>query len=442
MKSIRITKPDKPIKGTVMLPSSKSISNRLLIMQAIAGTDFGIRNLSQADDTVLLQRLLGRISSTSKQQDAVVVDCSNAGTNLRFLTAFLSARPGRWVITGTERMKNRPVGELVESLRQIGASIEYLGNVGFPPLLIKGHALKSAELQLNAGVSSQFISALLMIAPSLPATLSINLKGEIVSEPYIDMTLRLMKECGISFRKWKHKITVEPGNYSCDQFNVESDWSAASFWYMAASLSDKAELEIPGLYEESLQGDSVLASAYTVFGVQSDFPHPASRIQNPASRLPHPASCILHPASRILHLTRQPCDLEGFYYDFTHHPDLALPVIAGCAALGLRGRFEGLKSLVVKESDRVRALTTELRKLGCKVLVSSDEFPVIEIQPSKLKANPDVIIDTYRDHRMAMTFAMLSLKTGSIRIADPGVVAKSYPGFWEELEKMGFGVGD
>ena len=441
MKSIRIIRPDKSIKGTVMLPSSKSISNRLLIMQSVAGRDFGINNLSQADDTVMLQRLLGRISSMSRQQDAVVIDCSNAGTSLRFLTAFLSSRPGRWVITGAERMKNRPVGELVESLRLIGASIEYLGNVGFPPLLIKGHALKSEELHMNAGVSSQFISALLMIAPYLPAGLSINLKGEIVSEPYIDMTLGLMKECGISFRKWKHKITVEPGNYSCDQFIVESDWSAASFWYMAASLSDKADLEMPGLYEKSLQGDSVLASAYAVFGVKSGFMHPASRIPHPASRI-QDAGYRMQDGQSFLHLTRQPCDLEGFYYDFTHHPDLALPVIAGCAALGLRGRFEGLTSLVVKESDRVRALTTELRKLGCKMLVSTDEFPVIEIQPSKLKANPDLIIDTYRDHRMAMTFAMLSLKTGSIRIADPGVVAKSYPGFWEDVEKMGFGVGD
>lgn len=434
MKSIKIIIPEKALKGTIRLPSSKSISNRLLIMQALTGKDFNMSNLSKAEDTVLLQKLLGKIHVMGGRHDAVVLDCLNSGTDLRFLTALLACKPGRWVLTGTDRMKQRPIGELVENLRHLGASIEFLGNIGFPPLLIKGRALRSEELTMNAGVSSQFISALLMIAPSLEAGLSINLKGDIISEPYIDMTLGLMKECSIKFRKWKHKISVEPGSYSCERYEVESDWSAASFWYMAASLSDKTELEFPGLYEKSLQGDSVLASVYKVFGVKSCILHPESHIQDPGTRIQESQS--------VLHLSHQASKLEGFYYDFTNHPDLALPVIASCAALGLRGRFEGLKSLIIKESDRVHSLTTELRKLGCKVSVSADDFPVIEIQPSKLKANPDIIIDTYRDHRMAMTFAMLSLKTGSIRIADPGVVSKSYPGFWEDLEKMGFVIGD
>ncbi len=446
MKTIKIIKPDAPLKGTLHLPSSKSISNRLLIMQALSGTDFGITNLSTADDTLILQKLLTQINLNAGQRDAVELDCSNAGTDLRFLTAFLATKPGRWVLTGTDRMKQRPIGELVENLKKLGASIEYLGTIGFPPLLVKGRKLFSTDLQINAGLSSQFISALMMIAPGLPEGLTLNIKGDIVSEPYIDMTVSLMKECGARVRKWKHKIRIEPGTYSCSQFTVESDWSAASFWYQAAALADEADLELPGLSAHSLQGDSVLARVYTLFGVHSDIRYPASCIPHPASCIPHPASCIPHPASRIphpascLHLSGNYSQPVDFTYDFTHHPDLALPMIATCAALGLRGHFEGLKSLAIKESDRVYALTSELTKLGCKLTVTTGDNPVIEIHPSKLIFKPETIIDTYRDHRMAMTFAMLVLKTGSIRIADPDVVAKSYPEFWEDLESVGFQI--
>ena len=439
MKTIKIIKPDAPLKGTLHLPSSKSISNRLLIMQALSGTDFGITNLSTADDTLILQKLLTQINLNAGQRDAVELDCSNAGTDLRFLTAFLATKPGRWVLTGTDRMKQRPIGELVENLKKLGASIEYLGTIGFPPLLVKGRKLFSTDLQINAGLSSQFISALMMIAPCLPEGLTLNIKGDIVSEPYIDMTVSLMKECGARVRKWKHKIRIEPGTYSCSQFTVESDWSAASFWYQAAALADEADLELPGLSAHSLQGDSVLARVYTLFGVHSDIRYPASCIPHPASCIPHPASRIPHPAS-CLHLSGNYSQPVDFTYDFTHHPDLALPMIATCAALGLRGHFEGLKSLAIKESDRVYALTSELTKLGCKLTVTTGDNPVIEIHPSKLIFKPETIIDTYRDHRMAMTFAMLVLKTGSIRIADPDVVAKSYPEFWEDLESVGFQI--
>jgi len=426
MKTIKIVKPEKPLKGKIQLPSSKSISNRLLIMQALADEKFSIGNPSKADDTIILQKLLGKIEASAGLHEAVEIDCSNAGTDLRFLTALLAIKPGRWVLTGTDRMKLRPVEELVESLKQLGASIEYLGNFGFPPLLIKGSKLNSGSLHINTGVSSQFVSAMLMIGPCLPEGLVLDLKGDMVSGPYIEMTVKLMKECGIKIRKWKHKIRIEPGKYSCNPFNVESDWSAASFWYQAAALTEKINLEFPGFSEKSLQGDSVMASAFNVFGVQTEFitakgKRASGREQGSAIRL-----------------TKQKSSLEGLYYDFTQHPDLALPMIATCAALGLRGRFEGLKSLVIKESDRVRSLTTELQKLGCKLNLTKDDFPVIEIQPSRLITRPDVVIDTYRDHRMAMTFAMLALKTGSIRIADPDIVAKSYPGFWDDMEAVGF----
>ncbi|MCX6284561.1 MAG: hypothetical protein NTW31_10045 [Bacteroidetes bacterium] len=242
MKSIKIIKPEKLLKGTIQLPSSKSISNRMLIMQALSGAKFEINNLSRSTDTLILQKLLNKIQASSGKQDAVELDCSDAGTDLRFLTALLAVKPGRWVLIGTDRMRQRPVGELVEDLKLLGASIEYLGNVGFPPLLIKGRNLKSDELNVNAGVSSQFVSALLMIGPYLSEGLTLNLRGDVVSEPYIDMTVSLMKECRITARKWKHKIRIEPGSYQVSEFTVESDWSAASFWYQAAALSDKADL--------------------------------------------------------------------------------------------------------------------------------------------------------------------------------------------------------
>jgi 3-phosphoshikimate 1-carboxyvinyltransferase len=464
MKTLRIVKPDRVLQGSVSLPASKSISNRLLIMQALSGTDFPIVNLSKAYDTVLLQKLLNRIKASAGSRDAVELDCSDAGADLRFLTALLSVMPGRWVLTGSDRMKQRPVGDLAESLKELGAAIEYLGNVGFPPLLIKGRNLRSGELNVNAGVSSQFISALLMTAPCLPEGLTLNLKGEMVSEPYIDMTVNLIRQCGIKAKKWKHKIRVEPGVYSCPDFTVEPDWSAASFWYQAAALSEKTDLLMPGLNENSLQGDSLLVSAFSVFGVRSDFVSSVGSRQSAEKSEKRKAkseeaksleqrtmsnkqsfenfaiSPFRHFATSpfILHLTNNPIDLEGFYYDFTHHPDLALPMIACCAALGIRSRFEGLKSLIIKESDRVRSLTTELKKLGCKINLIPGEFPVIEIQPSKLFSRPDIVIDTYRDHRMAMTFAMLAMKTGNITINDPDVVGKSYPGFWEDLESAGF----
>jgi len=463
MKTLRIVKPDRVLEGSVSLPASKSISNRLLIMQTLGGTDFPIVNLSKAYDTVLLQKLLNRIKASAGSRDAVELDCSDAGADLRFLTALLSVTPGRWVLTGSDRMKQRPVGDLAESLKELGAAIEYLGNVGFPPLLIKGRRLQSAELNVNAGVSSQFISALLMTAPCLPEGLTLNLKGEMVSEPYIDMTVNLIRQCGIKARKWKHKIRVEPGVYSCPEFTVEPDWSAASFWYQATALSEKTDLHLPGLNEKSLQGDSLLVSAFSVFGVESDFVNIESEKAKSEKRKAKSKKAISHepqamsnkPASDnfatslpryfatspfTLHLSKQSTNLEGFFYDFTHHPDLALPIIACCAALGIRSRFEGLKSLVIKESDRVRALTTELKKLGCKINLIPGEFPVIEIQPSKLISRPDIVIDTYRDHRMAMTFAMLAMKTGSIAINDPDVVGKSYPGFWEDLESVGFQI--
>jgi len=429
MKSIRIVKTGKTLKGVIRLPSSKSISNRLLIIRALSGINFPVHNLSAAGDTVLLEDLLRRVSHGRPDSNSTTeLDCANAGTVLRFLASLTALNGGRWMLTGSERMKQRPVGELVETLKMLGAGIEYLGNAGFPPLLIKSGGLRSAPLTIDAGVSSQFISSLLLISPYLPDGLTIDMKGEPVSEPYIDMTIGLMKEFGISIRKWKHRIIVEPGKYTGKEFTVESDWSAASFWFLASSLTDDVDLTLIGLSENSLQGDSILQAVYSVFGVQSEF------------RVPGAGGYPLHELPSSLRLTKREIQPEGFYFDFTPYPDIALPVIAGCAATGIAGRFEGLRSLAIKESDRVRVLSAELLKLGCILTFPDGDDPAIELSPSELKVNPGSVIDTYRDHRMAMTFAMLALKTGSIRIADPDVTDKSYPGFWTDLEAAGFRI--
>jgi 3-phosphoshikimate 1-carboxyvinyltransferase len=438
MKSILVTKTDKQLNGVIRLPSSKSISNRLLIIRALSGGNFLINNLSGAGDTVLLGKLLNSISGVTRAGETPTLDCENAGTVLRFLISFTALKKGRWMLTGSERMKLRPVGGLVENLKLLGAGIEYLGNTGFPPLLVKGGGLGSARLSMNADVSSQFISSLLLIAPYLPEGLVIDMKGETVSEPYIDMTIRLMKDSGIDIRKWKHRIKVEPGKYQAKEFTVESDWSAASFWFLAASLAEDVDLTLTGLTENSMQGDSVLQSVFSVLGVRPEFLNYNPDALRADDLLSAPSPHDLHSA---LGLSKKNTKPEDFYYDFTRYPDIALPVIAACAASGIRGRFEGLRSLGIKESDRVGALSEELVKLGCRVIVSGDGEPVIELGPSKMKVSPGTIIDTYRDHRMAMTFAMLAMKTGSIRIADPDVAVKSYPGFWEDLAKAGFVIG-
>jgi len=444
MKSVLVTKTDKKLSGVIRLPSSKSISNRLLIIRALSGGNFPISNLSEAGDTVLLGKLLNSISGGTHSNKTIELDCENAGTVLRFLVSFTALKKGRWMLTGSERMKQRPVGILVETLKFLGAGIEYLGNTGFPPLLVKGGSLGSARLSMTADVSSQFISSLLLIAPYLPDGLVIDMKGEPVSEPYIDMTIRLMKESGINIRKWKHRIKVEPGKYQVKEFTVESDWSAASFWFLAASLAGDVDLTLTGLTENSMQGDSVLQSVFSVFGVRPEFLNFAKDALGtddlPFAPGPHDRPSALRHDDLLsaLRLSKTNSKPEGFYYDFTRYPDIALPVIAACAASGIRGRFEGLRSLAIKESDRLRALSEELVKLGCRVSVSGAGEPVIELGPSKMKVSEGTIIDTYRDHRMAMTFAMLAMKTGSIRIANPDVAVKSYPGFWEDLAKAGF----
>ena len=418
MKTLTINKRDKTLKGRIVLPASKSISNRLLVIRALSGKDFQIGGLSESDDTVLLQKILSELPPENNRKKIAEINTGNAGTVMRFMTAFLALQPGKWILTGSDRMKQRPIGILVDALRNLGADIEYLARIGYPPLLIKGYPLQGRETAIECGVSSQFCSALLMIAPYLPDGLVINLKGQPVSGPYIDMTLQLMEHHGSRFRRTGHQIIVKPGTYSECDLIVEADWSAASFWYEAAAMADKVGLELIGLRKESSQGDSILAAIYQDFGIRTEYLKDGIR------------------------LTRIQKKIKGYYFNFTDYPDIALPVITTCAVLGIRGRFDGLQSLKIKETNRLLALRNELEKLGICVFMQSTHgtIPVLEFNASSLKVKNDLIIETYGDHRMAMTFAPVALKTGSIKIADPDVVRKSYPQFWEHLEDTGFEI--
>lgn len=418
MKSIILSKPDKILKGKIALPSSKSISNRLLMIRALSGKDFAIDNLSEADDTGLLQKLIAIISSGHGKKNVIEIDAAHAGTVMRFLTAWLAVKQGKWVLTGSERMKQRPIGILVEALNHLGASIDYLAKPGFPPLLIIGREISGSDVFIDQGVSSQFITALLLIAPYLPHGLTLHLKGQKVSTPYVDMTLRLMEYFGIQVKAGKTRIHVKPGLYKPREYRVESDWSAASFWYESAVFADEVDLELEGLKFESLQGDSILPVIYQNFGIRTEFTETGIR------------------------LTKVKKKIDGFYFDFTDCPDIAQPVIATCAGLGLRGRFEGLKSLQIKETDRVSALKNEIEKLGVQVIVSDkdNELLAMELRIPRRSMQPGLTFETYGDHRMAMAMAPLVLKADNIKILNPDVVVKSYPLFWEHLKLVGFEI--
>ncbi len=416
MKSITISKPDRILKGRIDLPSSKSISNRLLMIRALSGRDFPLHNLSSADDTAMLTGHLETISRRVARKGPVEIDTRNAGTVMRFLTAYLAMTPGKWVLTGSERMKQRPVGILSEALRTLGASVEYLAKPGYPPLLIDGRCLEGSEVTIDSGVSSQFTSALLLIAPRLPHGLRIHLKGKSVSMPYAGMTMELMKLAGARVKKSRNRIQVFPGNYLPIEATVESDWSAAAFWYEAAVFADEVDLFLPGLRPVSLQGDSVLPSIYHNFGIQTEFSGEGAR------------------------LTRIKKKIDGFYFNFTGFPDIAQAVIATCCGLGIRGRFEGVQSLQIKETDRLKAMRNEFEKLGVQVIFHSDRnlIHAIEVLPRKGEFPPEPAIESYGDHRTAMSLAMLSMKARSMKIRNPDVVEKSYPDFWEHLGSMGF----
>lgn len=410
-----LSKTDRTIKGNLSLTGSKSISNRALLIQALCEEDFTIDRLAAANDTELMQSLL---VSTDEVRDA-----GPAGTTFRFLTAYLALQPGTQILTGTERMKQRPIGVLVEALRHLGANIEYLEKEGYPPLKIGAAATlgKTNELSISASTSSQYISALLMIAPVLPSGLELSLEGKIVSRSYIEMTLGLMNHFGVQATWEGNTIKVSPQKYQARDFVVEADWSAASYHYALAAFATDLDLQLDGLFEESTQGDSALVPIMAQFGIQSTFNETG------------------------VHLSKSGKDLTPiFEWDFILCPDIAQSLAVICAGLGVQGLFTGLETLSIKETDRIAAIRQELAKVKAYFSKLPARFsPTSQKQyfmvDGKAEWSEPPTFDTYEDHRMAMAFAPLAM-LGPIHIDEPMVVEKSYPHFYEDLELLGFVV--
>lgn len=433
---IHIEKP-RNLTAKVSLPSSKSISNRALLLNTLSGAPIGyIANISDCDDTTVMMEALFLLDAERREgrigELVPTIQVKAAGTAMRFLTAYLAATPavGTRVITGTERMRQRPIGLLVDSLRSLGADIEYVENEGFPPLCITGKKLKGGRVSLPGDVSSQYSSALLMIAPLLDDGLTLSLKGTVISRPYINMTIKMMRAHGAEVA-WKGPgtIVVQGGKgYVPTPYYIESDWSAASYWYEIELLSDNSNetLELRGLFPDSLQGDCAVKEIFHQLSVHTFI-------------LPRQED---GPQTILIRRGRLPRQLT---WDFTKTPDLAQTLVVTCAMKGIPFHFCGLKSLRIKETDRIAALQTELRKLGVQVDVEGDD--VMSWAGPKQQAQGDVpylqpavgtAIDTYEDHRMAMAFAPAALVLGSICINNPDVVSKSYSRFWQDLQDAGF----
>lgn len=404
MKRIRITPPQR-IDTTVQLPSSKSICNRALIIHALAKGECPPDNLSDCDDTRVMVRALQELSPT--------IDIMAAGTAMRFLTAFLSVTEGTHLITGTERMRQRPIQILVDALRTLGADIEYAGEEGFPPLRITGRKLNQREISLPGNVSSQYISALLMIGPVLPQGLHLTLTGSIVSRPYIHLTLQLMHDFGAE-AEWvsECELEVKPQPYRPRPYSIESDWSAASYWYEIAALTPEATVHLPGLFQASYQGDAKVAELFRMLGVETSF-------HDRSVTLTHTGECV-----------------RRMEYNFVHQPDLAQTFVVTCALLDIPFRFSGLQSLKIKETDRMAALIAEMKKLGY-VLTEADGS-ILSWDGTRTQPDAHPAIDTYEDHRMAMAFAPAAIRLHELQINNPHVVSKSYPHYWEDLQAAGF----
>lgn len=444
------------VNSSIVLPSSKSFSNRALAIGALAGSIASITNLSDCDDTEVMQRWLTERPST--------VDVGAAGTSMRFSTALLAVGHGEHVITGSERMKNRPIKILVDALRRLGADISYVEKEGYPPLRIVGKGgLSCGSVSLPGNVSSQYISALMMIGPYLKDGLILTLTDKVISRPYIEMTMSLMRQFGAKVY-WdcssdesngivdeycnsnstvdelchsngtvdeslesnsaddksteSNVIIVEPGRYTVKSFNVESDWSAASYWYEMVALSSEGDARVllPGLYEDSLQGDSKGSEVFSLLGVKTEYTKDG-----------------------VL-LSKKTREVDTLEYDFVKMPDLAQTFVVTCCMMGVPFHFTGLESLKIKETDRIVALKNEMAKLGFDLEDRNDSELLWDGRRRALTAEEydSVAIDTYEDHRMAMAFAPVALVNGSIRINNPHVVSKSYPRYWDNLLAAGF----
>lgn len=418
--SLLLTHPTRRLHGRIQLNGSKSISNRLLVLKALAFEPLELDGISTAEDTATLQALLEAVSRNTSP--AAPLDVGAAGTSFRFLTALLALYPGEQVLTGSKRMKQRPIAPLVDALRQLGARIEYIEAEGFPPLRIGAAALdKTSVVTLDADTSSQFVTALLLIAPRLPNGLELHLERKVVSRPYIDLTLGLLRRTGIK-ADWldSQRIRVEPGFIRGGRYTVEADWSAASYFYGMGTVADSVDLYLNGLQSDSLQGDAQVAELMSSFGIRTEFTETGAHLSG--SGMPSKAH---------------------FDYDFQNTPDLAQTLATVCSAKGINALLTGLDTLRVKETDRIEALQTELLKVGTYLTPlpqrfskrQSKQFFMLEGKAEMPASPPE--FDTYDDHRMAMAFALFSM-LGTVVIKHPEVVGKSYPRFWKDLQSLGF----
>ena len=403
-----VSKPDKTLRGSIVLPGSKSVANRALIIHALSYSPYPIENLSESDDTRVMEQVFN--SNTN------VFDIGHAGTAMRFLTAFLAQIVGEWTITGSDRMKQRPIGILVDALNKLGARIEYLENEGFPPLKIFGSHLKGCVLELDGSVSSQYISALLMVAPTMEGGLTLRLKNKITSRPYIEMTLKLMEQFGVK-HVWKgNEIRIAEQSYKARPFSVEADWSGASYWYEMAVMADELDLELIGLTTESLQGDAQIAKWFEQLGIDTVATEKGSRLEKNGKLLP-----------------------KNLNLNFIENPDVAQTFAVLCVMKQIPFHFTGLETLKIKETNRIAALQDELAKFGAQITEPvHGELKWDGTFSLEKQATPE--IETYHDHRMALAFAPACQVFGPVAILDPMVVTKSYPGYWEDLKKVGFEV--
>ncbi len=402
-----IHKADRSLTGEIILPASKSISNRILIIHALSPRPFRIDNLSESDDTKVLKRAL--------TENERIIDIGHAGTSMRFLTAYLSIGEEEKVLTGSARMKERPVGELIDALRAIGADIRYLEKEGYPPLLIRGKKIPGGKLKVDSSISSQFISALLMIAPQLNRGLQLELTGHTVSAAYIHLTLKLMESFGICYDWSDNKIAIGRQNFNPRDIFIEADWTAASYWYEMTALAEDPDIIIRNLFSQSLQGDFVLTEICRNFGVSTEF------------------------LVKGIRLTGRTCSPERFNYHFTNHPDLVQTFAVLCGLMKIPFHFTGTGTLRLKETDRITALAEELVKFGIQIHAAEDGNSISYMGKSP-PVHGKIRIKTYQDHRMAMAFAPAAMLGFRLFIDDPGVVSKSYPGFWDDLKRVGFQI--
>jgi 3-phosphoshikimate 1-carboxyvinyltransferase len=426
--NIILHKKDKVAKGTIQLTGSKSECNRALVIEALSKGSVKVKNLSDAADTVTLAGILnggesespevGKSGSNEENHSLLtarcspIVDIGPAGTAMRFLTAYYTLQEGEVILTGSARMKQRPIGILVDALRKLGAEISYEEKDGYPPIKIKGGFEQlTKQISIQGDISSQYITALLLIASQLPQGLELHIEGDLTSRPYVEMTLAMLKQAGIQHTWEGSVISIANQPFSETALPVEPDWSAASYWYAIAALADKAGLFLPGLTSYSLQGDSVITEIMANFGITSQFKDGG------------------------VYLTKEPKPIYRKIFDMKECPDLAQTVIVVCAALGHEATFTGLETLKIKETDRVLALQNELGKMGVKLI---EKGQVYKLDCSEKFIPERMFINTYDDHRMAMAFAPLALVIPELEVEDAKVVEKSYPAFWEDLAKVNF----